>query len=48
MSSGSAAPHPPWLLVARGDAPLLVSLPHTGTSIPAEYEGGLVSPWLAR
>ena len=48
MSSDSAAPHPPWLLVARGDAPLVVSLPHTGTSIPPEYERGLVSPWLAR
>ena len=48
MSSGSAAPHPPWLLVARGNAPLVVSLPHTGTDIPAEYERGLVSPWLAR
>jgi formiminoglutamase len=49
MSSVMAATaHPLWLLVARGDAPLVVSLPHTGTSIPAEYERGLVSPWLAR
>jgi N-formylglutamate deformylase len=48
MSGGSAEPHPPWLLVAQGDAPLVVSLPHTGTTIPPEYEGGLVSPWLAR
>jgi len=37
-----------WLTVIRGDAPLVVSLPHTGTEIPAEYERGLVSPWLAR
>jgi N-formylglutamate deformylase len=37
-----------WLSVVRGDAPLVVSLPHTGTEIPAEYERGLVSPWLAR
>ena len=44
----TAIPHPPWLSVARGDAPLVVSLPHTGTSIPSEYERGLVSPWLAR
>ena len=29
-------------------AHLVVSLPHTGTDIPAEYENGLVSPWLAR
>jgi formiminoglutamase len=40
--------HPSWLTVTRGDAPLLVSLPHTGTEIPAAYERGLVSPWLAR
>ncbi|MGF9759714.1 N-formylglutamate deformylase [Microvirga sp. 0TCS3.31] len=39
---------PDWLIVARGNAPLVVSLPHTGTDIPAEYERGLVSPWLAR
>jgi formiminoglutamase len=37
-----------WLTVIRGDAPLVVSLPHTGAEIPAEYERGLVSPWLAR
>jgi formiminoglutamase len=37
-----------WLSVARGEAPLVVSLPHTGTEIPEEYERGLVSPWLAR
>jgi formiminoglutamase len=37
-----------WLTVVRGDAPLVVSLPHTGTEIPSEYERGLVSPWLAR
>ncbi|WP_201860427.1 N-formylglutamate deformylase [Microvirga soli] len=39
---------PDWLTVTRGDAPLVVSLPHTGTEIPSEYERGLVSPWLAR
>lgn len=39
---------PDWLTVIRGNAPLVVSLPHTGTDIPAEYEHGLVSPWLAR
>ena len=38
----------PWLTVVRGDAPLLVSLPHTGTEIPAEIEARLMSPWLAR
>jgi N-formylglutamate deformylase len=39
---------PGWLTVTRGDQPLVVSLPHTGTEIPAEYERGLISPWLAR
>ncbi|HUG63529.1 MAG TPA: N-formylglutamate deformylase [Methylomirabilota bacterium] len=34
--------------IRRGDAPLLVSIPHTGTDIPPEIEGRLVSPWLAR
>ncbi|OKO86729.1 formimidoylglutamase [Bradyrhizobium sp. NAS80.1] len=37
-----------WLTVRRGDAPLIVSFPHTGTEIPAEYDRRLVSPWLAR
>ena len=37
-----------WLLVQRGDAPLVVSFPHTGTEIPADIEARLVSPWLAR
>ncbi len=37
-----------WLTVARGDAPLIVSMPHTGTQIPPEIEQRLVSPWLGR
>jgi formiminoglutamase len=37
-----------WLTVARRDAPLILSLPHTGTLIPGSIEGRLVSPWLAR
>jgi N-formylglutamate deformylase len=37
-----------WLQVHRGDAPLIVSFPHTGTEIPADIAGRLVSPWLAR
>jgi N-formylglutamate deformylase len=37
-----------WLKVQRGDAPVVVSLPHTGTAIPAELEAQLASPWLAR
>jgi len=39
---------PPWLTVTRGDTPLIVSLPHTGTDIPPEIERRLVSPALAR
>ncbi len=37
-----------WLEVRRGDAPLVVSFPHTGTEIPREVLPKLVSPWLAR
>lgn len=37
-----------WLHVHRGDAPVVLSLPHTGTAIPADIEARLVSPWLAR
>ena len=37
-----------FLEIARGPAPLLVSVPHTGTEIPPEIEADLVSPWLAR
>lgn len=39
---------PDWLTVARGAAPLIVSMPHTGTEIPREIEAGLISPWRAR
>jgi formiminoglutamase len=38
----------PWLQVTRGSAPLIVSLPHTGTELPPLIEARLVSPWLAR
>ncbi|SEK94953.1 formiminoglutamase [Pseudoxanthomonas sp. GM95] len=37
-----------WLQVHRGEAPLIVSFPHTGTELPAELEDQFVSPWLAR
>ncbi len=37
-----------WLEIHRGDAPLLVSFPHTGTELPAGVADGFVSPWLAR
>jgi formiminoglutamase len=38
----------PFVTVTRGDAPLVVSLPHTGTEIPDDLAARLVSPWLAR
>ena len=37
-----------WLAVHHGKVPLIVSLPHTGTEIPADIEEQLRSPWLAR
>lgn len=37
-----------WLSVERGEAPLIVSIPHSGTDIPPEIESELVSGWLAR
>jgi N-formylglutamate deformylase len=33
--------------ITRGDAPLILSIPHTGTLIPSDIEDALVSPWLA-
>src|SRR5215210_4465831 len=36
-----------FLEVERGSAPLLLSLPHTGTEIPDDIAAALVSPWLA-
>lgn len=36
------------VVIERGDAPLILSMPHVGTEIPAEMEARLVSPWLAR
>ena len=38
---------PPWLTVRRGEAPLIISIPHAGTEIPPHLEGRFVSPWLA-
>ncbi len=37
-----------WLEIHRGEAPLVIAFPHTGTDIPPELEGAFVSPWLAR
>lgn len=44
----NAPAHREWLSVHHGDAPLVVSFPHTGTEIPEDIENVLVSPWLAR
>ncbi|MET0281868.1 MAG: N-formylglutamate deformylase [Steroidobacteraceae bacterium] len=38
---------PDWLSIERGDAPLLLSMPHSGTDLPG-IEERVVSPWLAR
>ena len=37
-----------WLDVRRGDAPLVVAFPHTGTDIPDELARDFESPWRAR
>ncbi|HWK35586.1 N-formylglutamate deformylase [Sphingomonas sp.] len=36
-----------WLHILRGDAPLIVALPHTGTDL-ADVAGQFRSPWIAR
>lgn len=33
-----------WLTITRGNTPLIVSVPHAGTLIPADIAAGLVSP----
>lgn len=37
-----------WLELQRGEAPLIVAFPHTGTDIPEELQHRFVSPWRAR
>ncbi len=39
---------PRWLTVQRGTAPLILTMPHTGTELAGGIEAGLESPWLAR
>ena len=39
--------HPDWLVVKRGAAPLIVSIPHAGVDLAA-FEQAFVNPWLAR
>jgi formiminoglutamase len=38
---------PAWLSVTQADAPLIVSMPHTGTEIPPDLRSRFVSRWLA-
>jgi N-formylglutamate deformylase len=38
----------PWLTVTPREAPLIVSMPHTGVDIPRDIEATLTSAWLAR
>ena len=40
--------HPEWLTVHEGDAPLIVSFPHTGSELPHDLIDDYHSPWLAR
>jgi len=40
--------HPDWLQIHRGDVPLIVSFPHTGTELPEALASQFMSPWLAR
>jgi len=42
------APLHSWLTVRRGEAPLLLCMPHTGTQLPERFAGALRSAWLAR
>ena len=37
-----------WLQVQRGQAPLVISFPHTGTLLPEALADDYSSPWLAR
>ena len=37
-----------WVKVTRGEAPLIVSIPHSGDRLVPEMERQLLSPWLAR
>ena len=37
-----------FVVVERGEAPLLLSMPHVGTGLPGDFATRFVSPWLAR
>jgi N-formylglutamate deformylase len=38
---------PDWLIVRRGDKPLVISIPHAGVDLTG-FEAAFVDPWLAR
>jgi N-formylglutamate deformylase len=44
----STAEDAAWIHRSRGDAPVILTIPHSGTEIPADIEQHLHSPWLAR
>lgn len=48
MALSSGVPSPDWLTIERGDAPLLVSVPHAGTQLPGPLAPPFVSDWHAR
>ena len=37
-----------WLTVRRGNVPLILTFPHTGTELPPDIAARVVSPWIAR
>lgn len=39
---------PSWLHIQRGQAPLILSMPHTGSDLPSDVEAQLRDLWLAR
>lgn len=43
-----SATHPKWLTLIRGTAPLVLSIPHTGSQLRSENADRFVSSWLAR
>lgn len=43
MSSSSS-----FVVIERGTAPLVLSMPHVGTALPGAFADRFVSPWLAR
>lgn len=41
------SPPADFVVVEPGDAPLILSMPHVGTTLPTGFESRFVSPWLA-